>query len=118
MMEETVASPPPGPGTGTPPAAAEVTIHEMLEAAQRFLACRERAQLHAHWAEPPPVRTLAEAIERDFAGFDLERAEAEFRAALAALSQGWVRAQPDGTAAVQVVDATGPGTLRGPVTPI
>ena len=82
-MDETVTPPPPLSGM-----ASEVTLREMLEAAQRFFACRDRLLVHAHWADPPPVRTLAEAIDRDFAGFDMERAEAEFRAALAALSQG------------------------------
>ena len=60
-------------------------LHHVLEAAQRFLACRERASALAPWSEARPARTLAEAIERDFVGFDLERAEAELRAAVAAL---------------------------------
>jgi hypothetical protein len=60
-------------------------LQAVLDAAQQFLACRDRVQAQAPWAEAHPVRTLADAIERDFAGFDLERAEARFRAALAAL---------------------------------
>ncbi len=59
----------------------------LLRAAEHFLACRDRALAVAPWAEPAP-RTLAEAIARDFTGFDLERAEADFRAALAAFSAG------------------------------
>jgi len=63
-------------------------LHQVLATAERFLASRERAMVQARWSAPPPVMTLAEAIERDFAGFDMERAEAEFRAALEALSNG------------------------------
>ncbi len=63
-------------------------LRHLLDTAQRFFACRDRAMVYSRWSDPPPVRTLAEAIERDFAGFDMERAEAEFRAALAALSNG------------------------------
>lgn len=91
-MDETIAPAPPVPGMAT-----EVTLREMLDAAQRFFACRDRVLVHAQWAEPPPVRSLAEAIDRDFAGFDMERAEAEFRAALAALSLG--QAAPGAAAA-------------------
>jgi hypothetical protein len=59
-------------------------LQDMVVAAHRFFACRDRARAFAR-LEPSPVLTLAEAIERDFAGFDMERAEAEFRMALAAL---------------------------------
>ncbi len=65
-----------------------MALREVLVTAERFLACRERVEAQARWIAPPPVMTLAEAIERDFAGFDMERAESEFRAALEALSSG------------------------------
>lgn len=63
-------------------------VQRLLDSAERFLVCRDRARAHAPWAEAGPPEMLAEAIARDFAGFDLEQAEAEFRAALAALSGG------------------------------
>lgn len=65
-----------------------MALRQVLVTAERFLACRERVAAQARWTSPPPVMTLAEAIERDFAGFDMERAETEFRAALEALSGG------------------------------
>ena len=37
-------------------------MRHMLEAAQRFLVCRDRLTLYTRWADPPPARSLAEAI--------------------------------------------------------
>lgn len=71
-----------------------MVLRQVLVTAERFLACRERVAAQARWTSPPPVMTLAEAIERDFAGFDMERAEIEFRAALEALSGGPAPAAP------------------------
>jgi hypothetical protein len=78
-------------------------VRHLIETARHFFDCRERALAHARWSDPPPVRTLAEAIERDFAGFEVERAEAEFRAALAALCNDPADAAPRAAA----------GTLHG-----
>lgn len=75
-------------GAGSPPAA-QSAMRRLLDSAEHFLACRDRVRAQAPWAESAAEpRTLAEAIARDFSGFDLERAEADFRAALAALSNG------------------------------
>ena len=73
------------PSSSVSPPGDDGGLQNVLQAAQRFLACRERAASAAPWNDARTVRTLAEAIERDFIGFDLERAEAELRAAVAAL---------------------------------
>ncbi len=66
--------------------ASPADLRRLLDSARHFLVCRDRARAFEPWAGVgAPVR-LADAIARDFAGFDLERAEADFRAALAALS--------------------------------
>lgn len=70
------------------PALGAAAMRRLLDTAEHFLACRDRARSFAPWAEPAAPCSLAEAIARDFAGFDLEAAEADFRAALAALSGG------------------------------
>lgn len=74
----------------------EAALQEMLSSADRYLACRDRVLARSPWAERTAPVSLADAIERDFAGFDMERAEAEFRAALAALT-GSKPSPPDGT---------------------
>ena len=55
----------------------------VFETARRFVACRERADAVAA-GRAPVARTLAEAIERDFAGFELVEAERALRAAVIA----------------------------------
>ncbi len=56
-------------------------MRQVFEAARRFVACRERAAAMA-MGRIPPATTLAEAIERDFLGFDLEEAERQLREAV------------------------------------
>jgi hypothetical protein len=55
----------------------------VLDAARRFIACRELATALAAGHLPPP-KSLSEAIERDFVGFDLSRAERDLREAVIA----------------------------------
>jgi hypothetical protein len=71
---------------GSPPS--PDAMRRVLETAEHFFACRDRARAVSCMPETWVPCTLAEAIERDFAGFDLERAESDFRAALAALCGG------------------------------
>jgi hypothetical protein len=63
-------------------------LHAVLEAAQDFLACRDKALGFAPWGERPPIRTLADAIQRDVSGLEVERAEHALRDALTALCRG------------------------------
>ncbi len=55
----------------------------VVDAARRFIACRELATAMAAGHLPPP-KSLAEAIQRDFVAFDLTRAERDLREAVIA----------------------------------
>ncbi|TCZ55099.1 hypothetical protein [Roseicella aquatilis] len=59
-------------------------MRRVIEAARRFVACRERAVALRRGRIPEPA-SLAEAIDRDFLGFDIARAERDLRAAVIAL---------------------------------
>jgi hypothetical protein len=79
-MTEDMTGPSPVSVTAADPAQRD-TLHRVFDAARRFIACRERAAAVAMGRIPPP-RTLGEAIERDFLGFDLEEAERALREAV------------------------------------
>lgn len=66
--------------------ASPAELRRLLDSAEHFLVCRDRARAFEPWAGAGAPASLSDAIARDFAGFDLEQAEADFRAALAALS--------------------------------
>lgn len=68
------------------PEAGPAALRRLLDSAEHFLICRDRARAYAPWSDTGAPVSLAEAIARDFAGFDVEQAEADFRTALAALS--------------------------------
>jgi len=61
----------------------EPDAQRVVEAARRFIACRELATAMAAGHLPPP-KSLAEAIQRDFVAFDLSRAERDLREAVIA----------------------------------
>jgi hypothetical protein len=75
----------------TPMVSARHDTAALAAAARRLLALRDQAgPLTA--AAPPPVRSLADAIDRDLLIFRLEQAVQDLRAALSALEPG----QPEG----------------------
>ena len=66
------------------PAPAEDALRCVVDRARSFLACRDQvAEILA--GRVPPAATLAEAIDRDFLFFDLERAAEALREALRAV---------------------------------
>ena len=69
-------------GCHTPPAVADLAA-----AARRLLALRDQAGPLAA-AAPPPIRSMADAIDRDLLIFQLEQAVQDLRAALSALDPG------------------------------
>jgi hypothetical protein len=69
--------------SGRPPSPAPAVVG-LAAAARHLLALRDAAGPLAA-ATPPPVRTLADAIDRDLLIFRLEQALQELRAALSAL---------------------------------
>jgi hypothetical protein len=70
-----------------PKASPRQDISALAAAARRLLALRDQAGPLAA-ATPPPVRSLADAIERDLLVFHLEQAVQDLRAALSALDHG------------------------------
>jgi hypothetical protein len=75
ISEAMTGHPTPPRGEGDP------ALLKVLDSARRFIAFHERAAAIAAGKIPPP-RTLAEAIDRDFLAFDLERAARELREAV------------------------------------
>ncbi|MDW8398855.1 MAG: hypothetical protein RMK90_09855 [Acetobacteraceae bacterium] len=69
------------------PDASAPAVAGLAAAARRLLALRDQAGPLAA-AAPPPVRTLADAIDRDLLVFELEQAMRELREALSALDGG------------------------------
>jgi hypothetical protein len=69
-----------GDAQGGPTPAA---LHRVFEAARLLVGYRERAAAMAA-GRFPPVQSLADAIRRDFIGFDVQRAEQALRAAVIA----------------------------------
>ncbi len=63
---------------------AEDALHSVVERARNFLACRDQVA-EILTGRVPPAATLAEAIDRDFLLFDLERAAEALREALRAV---------------------------------
>lgn len=59
-------------------------VQRVVEAARRLVAYRERAAALRN-GRIPEASSLAEAIDRDFLGFDVARAERDLRAAVIAL---------------------------------
>ncbi len=80
-MTEDALNPSESPIVHLAPPEGRETLRLVFDAARRFIACRERAAAVA-MGRIPPARTLAEAIERDFLGFDLEEAERALRDAV------------------------------------
>ena len=78
-MSDLSTSPQPSELTDNQPQDAQ----RVLDAARRFIACRELATAMAAGHLPPP-KSLSEAIQRDFVGFDLSRAERDLREAVIA----------------------------------
>jgi len=78
-MSDLATSPPPPELEDHQPHDAQ----RVVDAARRFIACRELATAMAAGHLPPP-KSLAEAIQRDFVGFDLSRAERDLREAVIA----------------------------------
>jgi hypothetical protein len=65
-------------------------VADLLAAARRLIALRERAGPLAA-ALPPPIRTLSDAMDRDLLLFDIEAAVDELRSAVAAIEPGNTR---------------------------
>jgi hypothetical protein len=69
------------------PAPSGAAVAGLAAAARRLLALRDQAGPFAA-AVPPPVRSMADAIDRDLLIFRLEAAVQDLRAALSALDPG------------------------------
>lgn len=87
----------------------------LVAAARRLLLCRARSLAFAAEGEEAGPRPIAEAVARDFAAFEEERAEAELRRAVLDLSGRLMRlaAQPPAPPAAANEDRA-PGGARRP----